>query len=114
MIRSMTAYGRARAQVGGKDILVEIRSVNNRFFDCTVKISRLYGFLEERIKSYVKDSGISRGKLDIFVTMERVDTQGVEVTLDDTYVKSYLDALYSLRDAYGLKDDISVMRVASN
>ncbi|MCQ2431453.1 MAG: YicC family protein [Clostridia bacterium] len=114
MIRSMTAYGRARAEVGGKDILVEIKSVNNRFYDCSVKISRLYSFLEERIKSYVKDAGISRGKVDIFVTMERVDTQGVEVSLDEAYVKSYLDALYRLRDTFGLKDDISVMRVASN
>ena len=114
MIRSMTAYGRAKRQTGGKDILVEIRSVNNRYYDCTVKISRLWSFLEDRVKSYVKDSGISRGKIDIFINIDLIDSAGVEVALDETYAKSYLDALYRLRDTFGLKDDISVMRVASN
>ena len=114
MIRSMTAYGRAKQQIGGKDILVEIRSVNNRYYDCTVKISRLYGFLEDRVKNYVKDSGISRGKVDIYINIDLLDTAGVEVALDETYTKSYLAALYRLRDTFGLKDDISVMRVASN
>ena len=114
MIRSMTAYGRAKQQIGGKDILVEIRSVNNRYYDCTVKISRLYGFLEDRVKNYVKDSGISRGKIDIYINIDLLDTAGVEVALDETYTKSYLAALYRLRDTFGLKDDISVMRVASN
>lgn len=114
MIRSMTAYGRAKRQVGDKDILVELRSVNNRFFDCSVKISRLYGFLEDRVKNYVKDSGISRGKLDIYVSIDLVNSSGVEVSLDETYTKSYLDTLYHLRDEYGLRDDISVMRVAAN
>ena len=110
----MTAYGRAKQQIGGKDILVEIRSVNNRYYDCTVKISRLYGFLEDRVKNYVKDSGISRGKIDIYINIDLLDTAGVEVALDETYTKSYLAALYRLRDTFGLKDDISVMRVASN
>ena len=60
MIRSMTAYGRAKAQIGGKDITVEVKSVNNRYFDCSVKISRLYGFLEERIKSFLSERRSSR------------------------------------------------------
>ena len=114
MIRSMTAYGRAKAQVGGKDITVEVKSVNNRYFDCSVKISRLYGFLEERVKSYIKERGINRGKIDIYINIDLVDTQGVTVALDEAYTKSYIDALYRLRDTFDLKDDISVMRVASN
>ncbi len=114
MIRSMTAYGRARGQKGAKDISVEIKSVNNRYFDCTVKVSRLYSFLEDKIRAYAKEAGISRGKVDIYVTVEPLNSGNVTVALDDTYIKSYLDALYRLRDTYGLKDDISVMRVASN
>ena len=114
MIRSMTAYGRAKAQIGGKDITVEVKSVNNRYFDCSVKISRLYGFLEERIKSYIKERGINRGKIDIYVNIDLIDTQGVTVALDEAYTKSYIDALYRLRDMFDLRDDISVMRVASN
>ena len=114
MIRSMTAYGRAKAQVGGKDITVEVKSVNNRYFDCSVKISRLYGPLEERVKSYIKERGINRGKMDIYINIDLIDTQGVTVALDDAYTKSYIDALNRLRDEYGLRDDISVMRVASN
>ena len=114
MIRSMTTYGRAKAQVGGKDITVEVKSVNNRYFDCSIKISRLYGFLEERVKSYIKDRGINRGKLDIYITIDLMDTQGVTVALDEAYTKSYIDALCRLRDDFGLRDDISVMRVASN
>ena len=111
MIRSMTAYGRAKAQIGGKDITVEVKSVNNRYFDCSVKISRLYGFLEERIKSYIKERGINRGKIDIYVNIDLVDTQGVTVALDEAYAKSYIDALYRLRDLYDLKDDISVIAI---
>ncbi|MBQ3066194.1 MAG: YicC family protein [Clostridia bacterium] len=114
MIRSMTAYGRAKQQLGGKDITVEIKSVNNRYFDCSVKLPRLYGFLEERTRSYIKERGISRGKLDVFITIDVIDTQGTEVTLDQTYTRSYLEALYRLRDTFSLKDDISVMRVAAN
>lgn len=114
MIRSMTAYGRERRQIGGKDITVEVKSVNNRYFDCTVKLSRMYGFLEERIKSRIKEAGISRGKLDIYVNIDLLDTQGTAAVLDEAYAKSYIDALYRLRDAFALKDDISVMRVAAN
>ena len=62
MFRSMTAFGRARKTVSGKDITVEIKSVNNRYLDCSVKISRAYSFLEDRVRQYVQAKGISRGK----------------------------------------------------
>ncbi len=114
MIRSMTAYGRAKQILGGKDITVELRSVNNRYFDCNVKMPRLYGFLEDRVKGAIKEAGISRGKLDVFITVDLIESQGITVALDDVYTRSYLDALYRLRDEYNLKDDISVMRIASN
>lgn len=114
MVRSMTAFGRAKELIGAKNITVEIKSVNNRFFDCSVKITRAFSFLEEKIKSYIQSCGVSRGKVDVFVQIELTESQGTLVSLDDAYVKSYIAALERLRDEYGLANDISVMSVASN
>lgn len=113
-MKSMTAFGRAKETVNGRDITVEIRSVNSRYFDCSVKISRVFSFLEEKIKPYLQSKGISRGKVDVYIGVEVVDADGVEITLDPSYLRPYLNALYRLRDEYGLKDDISVMSVAAN
>ena len=113
-MKSMTAFGRAKETVNGRDITVEIRSVNSRYFDCTVKISRVFSFLEEKIKPFLQSKGISRGKVDVYIGVEVVDTDGVEITLDPSYLRPYLKALYELRDEFGLKDDISVMSVAAN
>ncbi|MBQ7412021.1 MAG: YicC family protein [Clostridia bacterium] len=114
MFKSMTAFARARKTVGGKDITAEIKSVNNRYLDCNVKISRLYSFLEDKIKQYVQANGISRGKVEIYVNVDLLENEGVEISLDTAYAKSYIDALYKLRDTFGLPDDISVCRIASN
>ena len=113
-MKSMTAFGRAKETVNGRDITVEIRSVNSRYFDCSVKISRVFSFLEERIKPFLQSKGISRGKVDVYIGVEVVDADGVEITLDRSYLNPYLRALYELRDEFGLADDISVMSVASN
>ncbi len=112
MIRSMTGFGRYRETVNGREITVEIRSVNSRFFDCSVKISRAVGYLEERVKPYLQSRGISRGKVDVFITVETVASESVQIELDEAYLNGYLQALYRLRDGYGLRDDISVMEVA--
>ena len=114
MIRSMTGFGRCRLEVFGRDITVEIKSVNSRYLDCSVKISRTVGYLEERIKPYLQAKGISRGKVDVWIGVENVDSEGVHVELDDGYLKGYLSVLEQLRDGYGLRDDISVMSVAKN
>ena len=114
MIRSMTGFGRCRETVEGLDITVEIKSVNSRFLDCTAKISRAYGYLEERIKPYLMSRGVTRGKVDVWISVEVMDSGSVQITADEGYLKGYLDALYTLRDKYGLRDDISVMTVARN
>ena len=114
MIRSMTGFGRCRETVEGLDITVEIKSVNSRFLDCTAKISRAYGYLEERVKPYLMSRGVTRGKVDVWISVEVMDSGSVEITTDEGYLKGYLDALYTLRDKYGLRDDISVMTVARN
>jgi len=112
MVRSMTAYGRSEALVGGKEIQVELKSVNNRFFDCSVKIPRLYTCLEEKVKAYIQSWGISRGKIDVFVSVNVIESEGVEVQLDKGYAKAYIEALESLRDEFGLRDDMSLMAIA--
>lgn len=114
MFRSMTAFGRARETVNAKDIVAEIKSVNNRYYDCTVKITRLYSFLEDKIKQYLQSKGISRGKVEVYIGIDLLEQQGVEIQLDTAYAKSYIDALYKLRDTFDLKDDITVSRIASN
>ena len=114
MIRSMTAFGRARRESESKNITIELKSVNSRFFDCSVKMPRAYIFLEDRIKNYVQKNAIGRGKVDVFLTIENLKTENVSVGIDEGYAKSYIEALCSLRDTFDLADDISVMTVARN
>lgn len=116
MPKSMTAFGRARgcSADGGRDITVEIKSVNSRYMDCTVKLPRMYSFLEEKIKGYLTQKGIQRGKIEIYVGVDVLEQKGLEVYLDRAAAASYIAALESLRDEFSLRDDISVMKVASN
>ena len=116
MIRSMTAFGRHRGltERGDRDITAEIKSVNNRFLDCSVKLPRSYGYLEEKIKSYISERGITRGKVDVFIGIDVIEETGVEVSLDRAAAESYIASLRALRDEFGLTDDISVMSVAQN
>ena len=112
MLRSMTAFGRSKQTVGGKDITAEIRSVNNRYFDCNTRLPRAYAYLEEKIKPYLQSRGISRGKVDVSISIEVLETEGIDIALDTAYAKGYIEALRRLRDEFGLADDISVMSVA--
>lgn len=110
----MTAFGRATGSAGGKNFVCEIRSVNNRYLDCNVKLPRSYGFLEEKIISFIRESGISRGKLEVYVGVEVVESVGTTVELDSAYAAGYIAALKKLRDEFSLSDDISTMSVAAN
>ena len=114
MIKSMTAFGRAKTEGENKDITIEIKSVNSRFFDCSVKIPRAYSFLEERIKSYVQKNAVSRAKVDVYVTIDNRSTSGGVVKLDAPLAESYVLALRELCERFNLPDDISVMSVAAN
>lgn len=114
MIKSMTAFGRARATVNGKDISVEIRSVNNRYFDCSVKLPRSFSFLEEKIKPYFQSKSIVRGKVDVFISIDVINSPLPDITVDEGYAQAYVNALQTLADKFSLKNDISVMQVAQN
>ncbi len=112
----MTAFGRA-VRVGetdGKTITAELKSVNNRYLDCTVRISRAYSFLEDRVRQYIQSKGIQRGKLDVYVGVEIDENVGMTIGLDRALAGSYIEALKKLRDEFGLRDDLSVMTVAQN
>ena len=113
MIKSMTAFGRAVGGADGKAFTCEIRSVNNRYLDCSVKLPRAYGFLEEKIIAFVKESGVSRGKIEIGVGVEVTDSVGTEIELDEGYARGYVAALRRLCDEFGLADDIAVSTVAA-
>ena len=106
-IKSMTGYGRAVETIGNREITVEIRSVNNRYLDCTVKVPRLFGFAEDPIKRMVKES-ISRGKVDVFVSVNVTAGTDTRVTLNRPVLESYLAAMKTIAADYGVTDDISV------
>ena len=114
MIRSMTGYGRAKREIGGRNILVEIKSVNNRYLDCSVKVPKIFGFLEDKVKSYLSAKGISRGKLEVYVSIDILEEIGISVELDTAYAASYIAALRRLSEEFGLENDITTMAVAAN
>ena len=107
MIKSMTGYGRGEAVLHGRPITVELRSVNNRYLDCTVKLPRIYVFAEDAIKRRVQAS-ISRGKVDVFVTIGPSEEGDARISVNRPVAEGYLNALRELRDSYELRDDISV------
>lgn len=113
MMKSMTGYGRSRMTVNDRDITVEMKAVNNRYFECNVRVPRAFAYLEDKIKSYVQSRGISRGKIEIFVSVEMPQTKGVILSLNEEYAEMYIDVLKKLRDRFELKDDITVMNVAA-
>ena len=107
MVKSMTGYGRAEESVNGCTITVELRSVNNRYLDCNVRIPRLYLFAEDAIKARVQNT-ISRGKVDVFVTLDNAGADKVQVSVNKPVADGYYAALKSLAEEYHLSDDISV------
>lgn len=112
MVRSMTGFGRGEATVDGRDIVVEIKSVNHRYFEFNCRTTRGYSFLEEKLKSYIKDS-VKRGKIDVYVSLtQKEDTESV-VKINESLAQGYINALKKLSQEYGIKDDISVSTVSA-
>ena len=107
MVKSMTGYGRAVETVNGREFTVEIRSVNNRYLDCTVKLPRSFSFAEEAVKAAVK-AAVSRGKVDVYISVRSETEADVQVTLNKPVVEGYLAAMRQMVSDYGVTDDISV------
>ena len=110
MIRSMTGYGSAKGEAAGLALGVEIKSVNNRYLDVSVKLPRSLLFAEEPVKAAV-GRHISRGKVDVFITVDASASDSMEVRVNEALLRGYIAALTKLRDEYGLADDMRVMNL---
>ncbi|MBQ6058938.1 MAG: YicC family protein [Clostridia bacterium] len=113
MANSMTGYGRCQESLNGRVITVEIKAVNHRYFEFSCRVPRAYGFLEERLKKLVQAS-VSRGKVDVYVSITQSEGPDVSVTLNEPMLRSYLAALRRMSEEYGVTDDISVSLLARN
>ncbi len=111
MIKSMTGYGRAQQTVQGMDVTIEIKSVNHRYYEFSSRITRGYGFLEDNIKSYLQGR-VCRGKIDVFVEIQTVDSSSADVTVNESLASGYVQALRKIAEQYGLKDDLSASVIA--
>ena len=107
LVKSMTGYGRAVQTVNGREFTVEIRSVNNRYLDCSVKLPRMLSFAEDTLKQAVKAT-ISRGKVDVFVTQHSEGATDVKVTLNSAMVAGSLEAMNAMAEEFKIREDISV------
>ena len=107
LVKSMTGYGRAVETVNGREFTVELRSVNNRYLDCTVKLPRSLSFGEDAVKQAVKNT-ISRGKVDVFLSVRSEGAADVKVTLNESMVAGYLAAMKQMAENFDVKEDISV------
>lgn len=113
MVKSMTGYGRAQQTIDNMNITVELKSVNHRFFEFFARVPRSFNYLEEQLKNYAR-SRIIRGKVEMYVTVEMVDTALTEIEVNREFADSYVKALKALAEEYSLTDDISVSTVSRN
>ncbi|MGN0574732.1 MAG: YicC/YloC family endoribonuclease [Ruminococcus sp.] len=107
MLRSMTGYGRSQKILNGRDILVEIRSVNHRYYEYSSRIPRSYSYIDEKLKALLK-SGISRGKVEASVTINNIEGRDIVIGINKSAAEGYIAALRSVSDELGLKDDLKL------
>lgn len=111
MIKSMTGFGRACKEVDGYVITVELKSVNHRYFDFSSRCPRQYGFIDDKIKSFV-NSKVARGKIDCYVGIEALNTESADVVVNNTLASAYVKALKEISTNYDLKEDFGASTVA--
>lgn len=106
VIKSMTGYGRAREMLHKRDITVEVRSVNNRYLDCTVKMPRMYSFAEDAVKQHVQKA-ISRGKVDVLISVDATAADVAKVTVNRELAAQYAAALGELAEVCGTESHVT-------
>lgn len=111
MLKSMTGYGRSQQTIDGRDILVEIKSVNHRYFEYNARVPRAYAYLEEKMKSFINTS-ISRGKVDVNITIYTVEGKDAEVQINLELARGYANALRSVKDELNLIDNLSLSSIS--
>ena len=113
MVRSMTGFGRAKNQINGFDVTVEIKSVNHRYFEFSLRIPRSYNFLEEKIKNFLSQK-ISRGKVEVSILIDDLNQNSTVVEINREYADAYIKALADLSKQYKIKNDLKVSTLALN
>lgn len=111
MIKSMTGYGSAKGSAEGLEISIELKSVNNRYLDTSVRLPRSFLFAEDAVKAAVQ-SHISRGKVDVFISVDSSGADNMTVKVNEPLLRGYLEALRHIGEEYSLNDDISVMNIS--
>lgn len=111
MVRSMTGFGRCQQTIGDYDILVEVRSVNHRFFEFNCKTPRAYTYLEEKLKNFFGER-IARGKVNVNVYIDRVSGSDEQIAVNREIVKQYVEALREVKEEFELKDDLSLSSIS--
>lgn len=107
MVKSMTGYGRHESVLHGRTLVIELKSVNNRYLDCNVRLPRVYICAEDGVQRRVK-AAISRGKVDVYVNIENNTEEAVSVTLNQPVAAGYMDALRTMADTFGLEPNVSI------
>jgi uncharacterized protein (TIGR00255 family) len=110
MIKSMTGYGSSKGTADGLELSIELKSVNNRYLDTSVRMPRSFIFAEDTVKSVIQRH-ISRGKVDVFITVTSAMAENVVVTVNGVLAESYIKALKSLSEKYGITDEISNVNI---
>lgn len=110
MLRSMTGYGRSQKILNGRDISVEIRSVNHRYYEYTSRIPRTYSYIDEKLKSLLKSS-VSRGKVEIAVTINNIEGKDSQIAINKGVAEGYVTALRSISEELALKDDLTLSKL---
>lgn len=110
MLKSMTGYGRSQKIIGGRDILVEIRSVNHRYFEYSSRIPRAYAYIDEKLKALLK-SKIARGKVDISVTINNIENKDTEIAINKAVAEGYVNALRSVAEELNVADDLTLSKL---
>lgn len=111
MIKSMTGYGRFEHVDENRKVVIDLRSVNHRYCDITVKVPRAYSYLEDKIKEYVA-SNISRGKVEVFLYIENYTSNDKVVTVDHVLAQNYYNVLKELKETYDLRNDVGISDLA--
>lgn len=108
---SMTGYGSAKGSVEGQEITVELKSVNNRYLDCSVRLPRNFLFAEDTVKQAVS-AGVSRGKVDVFVSAQASQDSGTVVSVNDELARGYRDAVARIAETLGLESGLNAFSLA--
>ena len=108
---SMTGYGSAKGSVEGQEITVELKSVNNRYLDCSVRLPRNFLFAEDTVKQAVS-AGVSRGKGDVFVSAQASQDSGTVVSVNEELARGYRDAVARIAETLGLESGLNAFSIA--